>query len=90
MGLKITNYKIDGYGITLENAYAQLTNITVNVNGKVNCSFDIQQTREDIATKHPLERKMFSCEIDKDLPLYKQVYEKAKEEVFPGWQDDIV
>ena len=90
MGLKITNYNLDKYGIVLDDAYAQLTNVTVDIDGIANCIFDIQQTREEVTTKQPLERKFFSCEIDKDLPLHKQVYEKAKEELFPGWQDDIV
>lgn len=33
---------------------------------------------------------LFSCDIDKDLPLHKQVYEKAKEKRFKDWEDDIV
>lgn len=90
MGLKISNYTVNEYGITLDNAYAQLAHITTGINGIANCVFEIQQTREDIQNKEPLERKVFSCEINKELPLHKQVYEKAKEELFAGWQDDIV
>ena len=90
MGLKVTNYNLDKYGIVIDNAYAQLTNVMVDVNGTASCTFDIHKTREDVATKQPLERKNFSCEIDKDLPLHKQVYEKAKEELFPEWENDIV
>ena len=90
MGLKISNYTVNEYGITLENAYAQLTNTIVDLKGVANCVFEIQQTREDIQNKEPLERKFFSCEIDKDLPLHKQIYENAKEELFPDWENDIV
>lgn len=90
MGLKISNYTVKEYGITLDNAYAQLTNISIGVEGMANCVFEIQQTREDIQTKGALERKFLSCEINKDLPIHKQAYEKAKEELFSAWEDDIV
>ncbi len=90
MGLIKTNYKVNDYGIVLDTAYAQLTDVTVGLDGVANCVFDIQQTREDIQTKESLERKCFSCVIDKELPLHRQVYEKSKEEIFTDWEDDIV
>ena len=90
MGLIISNYTVKDYGITLDNAYAQLTSINVGIDSKASCIFEIQQTREDIKNKESLERKFFSCEINKDLPLYRQVYQKAKEDIFPEWEDDIV
>lgn len=90
MGLKISNYTIDEYGIVLKNAYAQITNASVGLDGRANCVFQIQQSREDVQNKEYLERKSFSCEVDKDLPLFKQLYENAKETLFPGWEDDIV
>ena len=90
MGLKTNNYEVRDYGINLEEAYAQLASVNVNLNGKANCVFEVQQSREDIGAKQSLENIFFTCEIDKDLPIHKQVYEKAKEELFTGWEDDIV
>ena len=90
MGLKTTNYEVKDFGITLSDAYARLTNINVDLSGEVFGMFEIHQTREDIDTKSPIERKNFNCTINKDLPIHKQVYEAAKEALFTGWEDDIV
>lgn len=89
MGLKTTNYEIKNYGITLADAYAQLVNVHVDLEGRVQCTFQVQQSRDNIGINQPLEIKFFSCEIDKDLPIHKQVYEKAKECIFVNWEDDI-
>lgn len=45
MGLKTTNYKLNSFGITLPEAYARLTNVTIDVQGKVFGIFEIHQTR---------------------------------------------
>lgn len=90
MGLKKTNYEVKRYGITLPEAYARLTHVNINIDGRADAMFEIQQTREDIGVKRPLETIFFDCEIDKEQPVYKQIYEKAKEEVFAGWEDDII
>lgn len=90
MGFKTNNYESKAYGITIPEAYARITNIVVDVDGKANARFEIQQNREDVGSKASLALVPFRCEIDKDLPLHKQVYEKAKTEVFKDWEDDIV
>ena len=90
MGLKTSNYTVEKFGVTLPTAYAQIKNVDVSLEGKANAVFEIQQTREDIGTKSPLERKFFSCVVNKDLPIHKQVYSNAKTSLFPDWEDDIV
>lgn len=90
MGLKTTNYKAKSFGITIPTAYARLTNINIDLSGEVFGIFEIHQTRDDINTKSPIERKNLNCIIDKELPIYKQIYEKAKEELFIDWEDDII
>ena len=90
MGFKTTNYEAFAYGITIPEAYARITRVNVDVNGKVDAMFEIQQNREDVGTKKSLALVPFSCDIDKEQPLHKQIYEKAKEEYFKEWEDDIV
>lgn len=90
MGLKKTNYSIETFGLELPNVYARITSLHVDLNGKAFANFEIQQTREDIGQKEALERKYFNCEVNVDLPIHKQVYEAAKEELFVDWTDDIV
>ena len=90
MGLKKSNYDIKSLGLTISNAYAQVVSISVDLNGEVNAMFEIQQSRDDISVKKSLERKIFSCKIDKDLPIHEQVYTQAKASIFADWEDDIV
>lgn len=49
MGLKTTNYEVKKFGITIPNAYARLTNISIDLAGKAFGTFEIHQNREDIA-----------------------------------------
>ena len=90
MGFIKKNYEVKNLGITLPQAYAQVVRIMTDKNGKANAMFAIQQTREDISVKENIDTIPFRCVIDKDLPTYKQVYEKAKAEMFTDWEDDIV
>ena len=90
MGFKTTNYESKAYGITIPEAYARLTRASVNVHGVANATFEIQQTREEVGTKKALAIVLFSCDIDKEQPLHKQIYEMAKEKRFKGWEDDIL
>ena len=90
MGLKTTNYEVKDFGITIPEAYARLTNININVDGEAFGTFEIHQTRENLIENYPLERIHVNYVIDKDLPVHNQIYVKAKEELFPGWEDDIV
>lgn len=90
MGLKTTNYQIKDLGISIPEAYARLTNININVDGEAFGTFEVHQTREDLIENKPLERIHVNYVIDKKLPLHKQMYEKAKEELFIDWEDDII
>lgn len=90
MGLKTNNYIIKDFDIIIPNAYARLADVSVNLSGETFGLFEIHQTREDTDNKTPIEIKTLNCIIDKDLPVHKQVYEKAKETLFINWEDDIV
>ena len=90
MGFIRTNYEIEDMGITLPEAYAQITHVSINIDGNANVMFAIQQNRENIAKKENIDNITYRCEIDKNLPIYKQIYEKAKVDIFADWEDDIV
>ena len=91
MGLKTTNYEAKEFGITLPTAYARLTRIGVDIDGEAYGTFEIHQNRDDIDNnKSPFERQFLNCKINKDLPIYSQMYQKAKEDLFIDWEDDIV
>ena len=90
MGLKTTNYKVEELGITLAEAYAQLEHMSVDLEGESNALFKIQTSRSSM-DKPAIDTKYFSCTINKDEPIYEQVYTKAKEDgLFDGWEDDII
>lgn len=90
MGLKTTNYKVEELGITLAEAYAQLEHVSVNLEGRSDALFKIQASRTSM-DKPAIDTKYFSCTVNKDEPIYEQVYIKAKEKgLFDGWEDDIV
>ena len=90
MGLKTTNYEVKKFNITIPEAYARLTNISIDVNGEAFGVFDIHQTRESLANSSPLESIQVNYMINKDLPIHSQIYLKAKDEIFVDWEDDIV
>lgn len=90
MGLKTTNYKVNEFDITLDTAYAQISNLNVSLDGEAHCIFEIQKDRESIGNKKYFETKIFNCKIDKTLPIYEQIYVAAKEDIFAGWEDDII
>jgi hypothetical protein len=71
-------------------AYAQITNLTIDLSGEAHCVFDIQQNRDDVSSKESLDSKFFTCMIDKKMPVYEQVYNCAKQSIFKGWEDDII
>ena len=90
MGLKTTNYEVKDLGITIPTAYARIVNIHSDLEGEASVIFEVQQLRENIGVKEALERKYLSMTIDKNLSSYAQAYTKAKEEIFIGWEDNIV
>ena len=90
MGLKTTNYTIQNLGITVPEANARIVHLNVHLDNTANALFEIQQSRAAIGVNKPLERCSLSCTIDKEAPIHAQVYTKAKETFFAGWEDDIV
>lgn len=90
MGLKTRNYNVEDMGIALSTAYAQITHLSINIDGTANAIFAIQQSRGAITSNVAVDTKYFRCEIDKKQPIYEQIYVKAKDSVFQGWEDDIV
>ena len=89
MGLKRTNYSIKDKGLTLDTAYAKIDAITVR-GDKASAIIKIQQNREQATNLEALETVVISCNVDKEKPLHEQMYVKAKEDIFEGWEDDIV
>ena len=90
MGLTKQNHTIEKLGITLPKAYAKIVNIQVDKNGEAYATFAIQQSREEIGTLRALDQINIDMRIDKTAPIFEQLYIKAKEEQFVGWDDDIV
>lgn len=90
MGLKTKNYELKELNITIENAYAKISSLTITSAGKAYAIFNIQQDRESTESLEALELINFACDIDKTLPVHEQVYIKAKENLFKDWDDDIV
>lgn len=90
MGLKTTDYEVRGLGITVPTAYAQITQLFINKDSVAQATFSIQQNREDIKEKTAFAKETFTCLVDKNEPIYTQVYNKAKVAIFNGWEDDIV
>lgn len=90
MGFKTSNYNVTKLGITVNNAYAQITDLSIDIDGNARAVFSIQQSRDTIKTSRPLDRKFVNISIDKELPVHKQVYEAAKLTHFAEWEDDIV
>ena len=88
MGFKKMNVEIGNLGITIPEAYAQIENLSVNLDGSCFASFKIQTAR-DAMDKPALDTKHMHLSIDKTLPVHKQVYENAKEKLFADWEDDI-
>ena len=90
MGLKKFNYTVQTLNVVVPNAYAKLTDIFVDTNGNANGTMIIQRDRDSINSLQPFDIVEISCKVDKDLPIYKQLYDKAKETSFSDWEDDIV
>jgi len=89
MGFKKQNYEISSLGIVMPEAYAQINHINCDLEGNCDALFKIQSTRDNM-NKKAFENVFVSCKIDKALPIYEQVYNQAKLEIFADWEDDIV
>lgn len=90
MGLKTRAYKVEGYDLTLPSAYAKITNVVIDKEGNATATFFIQQSREATMNSTPLVIQNLDCKIDKNLPIYEQIYATSKIFMFKGWEDDIV
>ena len=90
MGLKTSNYKVDNMNLTLPTAYAQIVHMSVDLDGTAGALFAIQQNRDMVSSSEAIETKHIRCSIDKEQPIYAQIYTRAKETIFDGWEDDIV
>ena len=90
MGFKKTNYKAKNLGLTIPQAYAQIASLNIDLDGRAGAIFEIQQNRESIKGMSAIACEFVQGKIDKNLPVYKQMYELAKQTVFKDWDDDIV
>ena len=89
MGLKKNDVLISTLGVTVPEAYAQIDSLVVDIDGKCIARFKIQTSRDAIAEKTALDEIVLVLDVDKALPVHKQAYEYAKNDVFSGWEDDI-
>lgn len=90
MGLKTTNYKVQQFNLVLSEAYAKITDVIIDPKGNATATFAIQQSRDAVDHSAPLTKMRLNCQIDKDLPIYEQIYKTSKIMMFKDWEDDIV
>lgn len=89
MGLKKDSYKIEKLNITITPAYAMVGKIEIENDAAI-AEIKIHKTREDLEKYEALETINITCNIERNLSVYEQIYVKAKEDIFKDWQDDIV
>ena len=91
MGFKKKDVLIDGLGVTVPEAYAQIEHLDVDLDGECYATIKVQTSR-DAMDKPALEKLRVRMAVDKDLPVHKQVYEHAKNTIafFADWEDDII
>lgn len=89
MGLKKDSYKIEKLNITITPAYAMVGKIEIE-NDTAIAEIKIHKTREDLEKYEPLETINITCNIERNLSVYEQIYLKAKTDIFQGWEDDII
>lgn len=93
MGLiKNSEYISQTFGLKVPTAYAQIVKIIIENDNIATATFHIQQTREDIFIKQPIDVVKLTMQIDKSQPIYEQLYNKSKQDYFLNtvWKDDIV
>lgn len=104
MGLKKTNYEVRDYGITLPEAYAVITNMSIR-GDEGRAEFSIQATRDSAFNLLSYERRVIDFKYtDRTKNPYVVAYQAAKETrtgnefgvekeyqmPFHDWEDDIV
>lgn len=90
MGLKTNDYNVIDINLTLPTAYAQITNLSVDLKGMASAIFSIQQNRDMISENEAIETKHIRCLINKEQPIHGQIYTEAKKSIFKDWEDDII
>ena len=90
MGLKTTNYSVPSLGVTLDAAYALISDLYVDKQGNAKAVFEIQQSRENALGLAPLDSVEVNFTADKTGLIYEQAYAAGKAQKFTDWQDDIV
>ena len=104
MGLKNTNYKINGY--EYPTVYAVFNGEIKKLGSILEVGFNVHGTRELALTQKPLEiKKVRITDWDRKTDIVAYAYQKGKEKikyennekkvvevnnVFTGWQDDLV
>lgn len=104
MGLKKTNYEVKDYGVTLPQAYAVITGMTIH-DGEGRAEFSIQATRDSAFNLLSYEKRIVDFKYtDRTQNPYVVAYHAAKETrvgnefgvekeykmPFWDWEDDIV
>ena len=90
MGLKTTNYNVSSLGVTLDTAYAIISELYVDKQGNAKAVFEVQQSRESALGILPIETVEVNFVADKTGEIYAQAYSAGKAQTFSAWQDDIV
>lgn len=93
MGLIKKNYEIKQYGVTLDSVYAKIVVLTSEFEGKSVATLQIKKNKEDFEdrTIQPIKQVSLQFDANKNIPLWKQGYDRAKEsEEFLGWIDDLI
>lgn len=86
--------KTDGYlvkGVEIKPAYTKITRVYLENGNNAVAYFGLSNNRENLNNGEILEEISFNCEIDKKQDkIFNEIYIKAKEQIFNGWEDDIV
>ncbi|MGN1342874.1 MAG: hypothetical protein ACI4VL_06785 [Bacilli bacterium] len=88
MGLIKEKYKIESTGQEISPAYAMVGDIDI-MGSNAYVIMNIHTTRENLEMYEPLEKINITCNIDRNLSVYEQIYIEAKKGLFKEWQDDI-
>lgn len=88
MGLIKNSYKSEKLNIDITPAYAMVGKIEIE-NDNAIAEMKIHKNRENLEMYDPLETINITCNIDRNISVYEQIYLEAKKGLFKEWQDDI-
>lgn len=89
MGLKKEKYVIEKLNIEITPAYAMIGKIEID-NDSAIAEMKIHKTRADLEQYEPLESININCNLDRNKPIYEQIYIEAKNGIFKEWENDIL